>query len=121
MNKNDIKLVIILLIFVLSIFGIMFLFRSKNEKKALVYYEDKLVLTIDLSLPGEEIYEVDGQLGKVTIQKTDEQIRVKEENSPNHICSRQGYISESYEVLVCLPNKVVIKIEDKEQVDTVVK
>ena len=30
-------------------------------------------------------------------------------------------IKESYEMLICLPNKVVIKIEDKDNVDTIVK
>ena len=34
---------------------------------------------------------------------------------------KQGYIKESYEMLICLPNKVVIKIEDKDNVDTIVK
>ncbi len=42
--------------------------------------------------------------------KKENKIRVKKENSPNHICSKEGYISDSSRTLVCLPNKIIIKI-----------
>lgn len=120
MNKNDFKLIIILVVIIIISFSFL-LFKSNNEKNALVYYEDKLVLKIDLSLTGEHTYKVDGYNGEIVIKTLDNKIKVESENSPNHICSKQGWIRNSYEVLVCLPNKVVVKIEDKFELDTVVK
>lgn len=121
MNKNDIKLVGILLLMVLISFLGLFLLKNDNKKNALVYYEDEMILKIDLSLKGEHTYTVDGYNGDIIIKTNDNKIKVESENSPNHICSNQGWIDDSYEVLVCLPNKVVIKIEDDEEIDTVVK
>lgn len=121
MNKNDIKLIIGLIIILIFSFSLLYFKDNDKNKKALVYFEDKLVLTIDLSLKGEHDYNIKGYNGNILIKTSDNKIKVEEENSPNHICSKQGYIENSYEVLVCLPNKVVIKIEDNEKIDTVVK
>lgn len=121
MNKSDLKLVVMVIVVILVLLIVMFFSRGTSEKNALVYYEDKLVLTIDLTMPGEHEYTVNGYNGAMLIKTNDGKIKVEEENSPLHICSKQGWIENSYEVLVCLPNKVVVKIQDKEEIDTVVK
>ena len=91
----------------------------KNSKKAYVYYDNKIVLEIDLS--EDKTYDVEGYNGNINIEVRDKKIRVVEENSDKHICSNQGYISKSYETIVCLPNKVVITIDDDNYYDTVVR
>lgn len=121
MNKSDIKLVGIILVIAVIFFSALLLLKNNNEKNALVYYEDELVLKIDLSLAGEHEYQVNGYNGNIVIKTLDNKIKVEEENSPLHLCSKQGWIENSYEVIVCLPNKIVIKIEDQENIDTVVK
>ena len=122
MNKSDWKLVISLVLVIIISFTLLLLVKNNNTpKKALVYYENELVLEIDLSLKGEHEYHVSGYNGDILIKTNDNKIKVEKENSSNHICSKQGYIDSSYEVLVCLPNKVVIKIEDNKEIDTVVK
>ena len=48
----------------------------------------------------------------------DNKIRVKEEVSPRHLCSKEGYS----DVIVCLPNKIIVKVNRKDnQIDGVVK
>lgn len=117
MNKSDIKLVIILLIIILGIF-IFINITKKEGNVAEVYYEDKLVFTIDLNLDKE--YVVEGSLGDVTLEVKNKMIRVKEENSPKHICSKEGFVGDSSRTLICLPNKVIIKIVGKSEIDGVV-
>lgn len=117
MNKNDLILISILLI--ISIIVLLFFnLNQKDGKTAKVYYEDKEILKIDLGI--DKIYTVDGHNGKVKIEVSNKKIKVIEENSPLHLCSKQGYISKSYETIVCLPNKIVIKIEDEYKLDGVV-
>ena len=120
MNKNDFKLIFILLIIV-TLFIIGFRLLENNEnKKAIVYYENEVLLTIDLSENKE--YKVDGYNVKVNIVVKNGKIKVDSENSPLHLCSKQGYISSTYETIVCLPNKITIKIESEtDYLDTVVK
>ena len=110
MNKNDIKLVVIVLIIIILLFSLA-LFRKKANI-ANVYYENELILEIDLSI--NKIYEVDGYNGKVKIEVLNNQIRVVEENSPYHLCSKQGFVSKSGESIICLPNKIIIELPSDE-------
>ena len=117
MNKNDIKLIIfIIIIGFVCIFLINF---NKEEGNTIeVYYEDKLILSADLNI--DNVYTVDGKLGDVVIEVKDRKVRVLKENSPRNICSREGYISDSTKPLICLPNKIIIKIVDSSKIDGVV-
>lgn len=105
MNRSDIKLIII--VFLIAIIGLIITKGSKNERNtAVVYYEDKQVMTIDLKKNGK--YEVDGYLGKIVMEVSNNKIRVVEETSPKHLCSLQGYSNSN--PIICLPNKIIIKI-----------
>ena len=120
MNKQDIILITVILAIVGAIVLAFKITEKKNISNALVYYEDKLVLTIDLTLEEQE-YVVDGYNGLVTITAGNGKVKVEDEDSPLHLCSKQGYISKSYESIVCLPNKIVIKLEDDSSLDAIVK
>ena len=120
MNKQDIILIAIILTIVGSIALVFKLTEKDNMNNALVYYEDKLVLTIDLTLEEQE-YTVEGYNGPVKITAGNGKVKVEDEDSPLHLCSKQGYISKSYESIVCLPNKIVIKLESASSLDAIVK
>ena len=65
MNKNDIKLIIVILVIV----GILILIINLNKKEGdtvEVYYKDDLVLSADLSI--NNTYTVEGLLGNVVIE-----------------------------------------------------
>lgn len=115
MNKSDIKLIIILLILFIPI-SLLVLINSSNGNKALVYYNNKLIKTIDLNI--NDKYTVNGYNGEINIEVKNKKIRVLNEISQKHLCSKQGFISSSYESIVCLPNKIVIKITNDNKLDT---
>lgn len=115
MKLNDLILIVIILLIV----GIILIFNKKEiPNQAKVYYENDLILTIDLSQNKE--YDVQGYNGNVHIVVLDNKIKVEEEYSPKHLCSKQGFISSSNETIVCLPNKILIKIESDDSLDTVI-
>jgi hypothetical protein len=121
MNKSDIKLIIIVLIITISL-GLYFkLYNNTNAKTAYVYYENNQILKIDLKKNRE--YKVKGYNGDVIIEVLNNKIRVKKENSPLHICSYQGYTNSSYQPIICLPNRIVIKIVDEKEskIDAIVR
>ena len=117
MNKSDIKLIIIILLIAITVLFVIAIIDKNNSKEALVYFDNNLVLTIDLNESEEKIYIVDGFNGEVKIIAGNGKIKVDEEESPLHLCSKQGFIEESYESIVCLPNKIVIKISSKKKKD----
>ena len=115
MNKNDIKLVIVLLLLII-IFFVFKCFNASDGRVANVYYEGKIIETISLDVDGE--YSVIGDNGEVIIEVKNNKVRVLEETSENNLCSKQGYS----DVIICLPNKIIIKVEDIEsELDGVVK
>ncbi len=117
-NKRDILLIIIIIC--ISLFLIIInKVNEKNGVSANVYYNNKLIKKIDLSI--DKSYVVKGYNGNVKITVKNGKIKVDEEKSPLHLCSKMGYISKSHETIVCLPNKIVIEIDNKQDIDTVVK
>ena len=116
--KND----IILFTIIITICLIMILIvnsASKESRYANVYYDGKIIKKIDLNI--NNTYNVKGYNGNVKIVVYNKKIKVAEENSPKHLCSKQGYINKSYESIICLPNKIVIEISGNDSIDTVVK
>ena len=117
-NKHELILILVIVI-ISSIFILINNLTSKKGNIAKVYYDSKLIKTIDLNK--NDTYIVKGYNGDVKIVVKDNKIKVDEENSPKHLCSKQGYISKSYETIICLPNKIVIEIDDDINIDTVVR
>lgn len=120
MNKSDQKLILISSVLVCLCFVFLFLTRSVGEKKVLVYRNNEVVLEAPLTKE-QHVYEVEGKLGMVEIVVQKQSVMVEKENSPRHLCSKQGFIKETYETIVCLPNEIVVKIVAEDTLDTVVK
>ena len=110
MNKYDIKFIIILIFIIVFIL----LITKKNNNYADVYYSNKLILKIDLNIDKE--YNVEGYNGIVKLEVNNGKIRVKEETSKLHICSKMGWTNKGS--IVCLPNKIVISFSN-DDLDTI--
>ena len=112
MNKKDILLILITLL----VSGVLIFINKLNY--AYVYYENKVIKEIDLSI--NDTYTVKGYNGSVVIEVKDNMIRVKEETSKYHICSKQGFVKDNTPI-ICMPNKIIIKMDYKENLDSVVR
>lgn len=118
MNKNDI--IVCILILILGICLYLFGLSKSTGELAIVYYDHDKVLEIDLKDKNKRTYTVNGYNGEILIETVDGKVRVVDEISPKHLCSKQGFISGSSESIICLPNKVIIEIVS-DDVDTVVR
>ncbi len=121
MNKSDISLIIFIIVFSIIILLSIVFNKSNGEKIAKVYYENELLLSIPLMDSKSKTFSVKGYNGDVIIKVDGNKIMVEEENSPLNLCSKQGWIKETYETIVCLPNKIIIVIEASTELDAVVK
>ena len=113
MNKYDKGLMIFILVSSLVMYTTMEWFvrsTTSDQIVAVVYSYDKEVLRIDLKV--DKSYTVEGTLGTVTIEVLDGKVRVEKETSPYHLCSIQGWVSYANIPIVCLPNHIVIIIEN---------
>ncbi|MDD4036564.1 MAG: NusG domain II-containing protein [Bacilli bacterium] len=122
MNKSDIKLIVIILVITSVVFLLFKAMDNNGSKEAHVYYDNDLILKIDLDINEVKEYKVKGLNGDVILEVKKGKVRVKEEISPLNLCSNQGFIQSSYEVIVCLPNKIVVKIVEKDKnIDVIVR
>ncbi|MFP5528231.1 NusG domain II-containing protein [Peptococcus simiae] len=82
---------------------------------AKVYLNDKVIRSIDLDkVKKAYTFRVDGPDGHYNIiEVSPGAIRIKEANCPDQICVNQGAISNGVEPIVCLPHRLMIKIDDR--------
>jgi hypothetical protein len=113
MNRYDKFLILFILISSLILFASLEWFvraSTSDQIVAVVTYYDKEVLRIDMSVDAD--YTVQGTLGEVFIEVRDRKIRVEKETSPYNLCSIQGWVEYANVPIVCLPNNVVIIIQN---------
>ncbi len=101
----------IILIASFAVLGLVLLLvmrpSSENGSTAVVHVDGVIVARFPLSEDGVHVLND----GLNTIEIKDGKVRMMEAHCPNHECVHQGWISRSYQSIVCLPNKLVVTIE----------
>ena len=107
--KNDLFLILALLSICLIIFMVWVFNPKKEGKKALVYHNEELIMSIDL-YKNQTVY-VEGDVSSMTIVVNYGKIYVKESGCYNQICVHMGEKSMENETITCLPNHITIIIK----------
>lgn len=116
--RNDIILIASILI--IAVIGIILLLSlSKRDNLAAeIYYDDELIMTINLDKEAE--YIITGDVSDLIIKTDINEIWVSESGCPDLVCVHQGHIKSTASVITCLPNKIYIKVIGGEEVDLIV-
>ena len=83
------------------------------EKEAIISVSGNTVKSLKLDKNGIIEFEFNGKRGYVEI--SDKKIRMMEMDKatcPEGICSDQGWIENSTENIVCLPNRIIVTIDN---------
>ena len=85
--------------------------HTRGAVTANIYQDGKCIYSIDLSaVEAPYTIHIGGRVtNTVVIEKG--RICIEGATCPDHICVRQGWISNGIVPIVCLPNNVVIQIE----------
>jgi hypothetical protein len=100
-------------ILVLSLFS-FFAVSSIRKTGRYVVVEVDGVESHRLNLKETHTLEVEGPIGKTVIKINNGQARVISSDCPHKLCVRSGAISRAGDLIVCVPNKVVVRIEGEE-------
>lgn len=117
-KKNDLILIGVLLVVALAAYFCMSFFQGANTKNgvAVVIIDDVEYGRFPLVVDTEERIELpDGSYNLLVIQ--DGKADVTEASCPDGICVNHRAISKQGQSIVCLPNKVVVEIENGEESD----
>lgn len=102
---------IFILLVVLCLVALTIAFALKGgASSAEIYIDGKLAYTLDLSTDTSlELLD-----GKMTIEVSSGQIYVVYSDCPEGLCTHSTALGRQGGVIVCLPNRVVIKVDSKE-------
>lgn len=110
-KKGDIILIGVILAAALLFASYNFIMRLKPASYAEVSVDGKVVATLDLNKDTE--LTIDGYQGGTNhLVVHDKEVYVTEASCPDKICIHQGKIHSSTEMIVCLPNRMTVRIVD---------
>ena len=91
-----------------------------HEGKRVVIELDGYVVG-NFPLEDDRLFPVEGKLGRTWVKMAEGRVRIVDSPCPYRLCVKSGSIRMSGENLICLPNKVVVRIagDDGEAVDAV--
>jgi heptaprenyl diphosphate synthase len=104
------------LLAVLTIFSPL-LVPAGVEGDRLIVKTDSSVHEFSLKKNGE--YTIEGSLGKAVLVVDDGKASLHNAPCPLKICEAMGPVSRSGEVIICIPNKIFIKVAGKEELDAI--
>lgn len=110
-RKND----LIFLLLVLAAAGIFFVGHMFMNQKSAGVVEIQIdgKVTKTLSLDKDRAFKING--GTNTVQIENGKVKMAAADCPDQICVHQKAISRNGESIICLPNKIVLKIVSDEE------
>lgn len=108
MKKKDFILIFVILLVIIASFSINYFVNSKNGENIEIYVDNKLYKTYSVN-DSDEI-KIESKEGYNIVKIHDEGVEIVEASCPDKVCIHSGFITKTSESIVCLPNKVHIKI-----------
>lgn len=118
-NKHDIILIIstVVLAIILIVFVNIFLFKGVATGIN-IEYDGKLYESYSFSqLPKEKTLEINTEIGYNIISIYNNKVEVTDSSCNDKVCNHKQ-ISKPNEVIVCLPNKLVITLTGESEIDS---
>ncbi|WP_455258263.1 NusG domain II-containing protein [Peptoniphilus asaccharolyticus] len=114
MKKGDYIVVALILFLSTSIFLV-----SKNNLVEAA--EKQVVVSVNGQIEGkytlsdkEQLYTIDNKYGKNTFAITNDGVHMVESSCKDQICIHMGHITRAGESIICLPNRLIISLENKD-------
>ncbi|KPC54039.1 NusG domain II-containing protein [Amantichitinum ursilacus] len=86
----------------------MLAWRSDGATHVRIYQSGKLFAELDLA--AHRTLDVPGPLGLTTVEVAQGRARIAADPSPRQYCVRAGWLSQSGQVAICLPNRTSIEL-----------
>ena len=109
-------LVYFLIFLILTFLSISYL-KTGIGRNANVFVSGKLIKVIPLNRNAE--YTIKGQLGNFMIEVRSGKAGVLETSCPEKICKKMGFINRKGSEIICIPNRIMIKISGEAEVDDI--
>jgi len=68
-----------------------------------------------LSLTSDRLITIDAKTGEVKVCSQNGRVCISESSCPLKICVKTGWINKPGEAIICVPNRIVIRIEGEKR------
>lgn len=113
--RNDIILVCVLLAIAVVGYLIVNMFVYKEGGSVEIYSGSERIKTLSLTEDTEYEINVDDHTNIIKIENGS--VSMIDADCPDKLCEKQGKISKNEMSIICLPNKIVVKINSNSNTD----
>ena len=119
MKKNDFFLILSVLIIIGVWISFSFFKNQGKGEKIVIYLDNKVYKEIPIDATEDITIKTDAGFNKIKIH--DKGVEVVDASCPDKVCVKTGFIDKANKNIVCIPNKVSIKIisNEKNDIDTI--
>jgi hypothetical protein len=114
LKKGDIIIAAVSILVAVGSFAAVSLYKSAGnnlQRIAVIKQNDQIIRRINLeTFEGSEEINVSGDYDEVILVENG-RIRFKKADCPDKVCVKTGWLEQNGDIAVCLPNRVMIKIE----------
>ncbi|WP_232695812.1 NusG domain II-containing protein [Brevibacillus daliensis] len=120
MKRGDLLIIGVVLVVALVLLVPRFLGNNSSEKKhndqryALITVDNKEYKKVPLT-EEEQMITVETSHGKNVLKVHNNGIEMHEADCADQVCKSFGFITEPYQTIVCLPNRVLVEIVGGEE------
>ncbi len=121
MKKKDIFLVISIIFIIIALFIVNNIINKAKVDTIEIYVDNKIYKTI--SIDSEEDLDIRVGDNYNHIKVHDGGVEIVEASCKDKVCIHSGFINKPSERIICMPNKVVIKIktiDDKNNAEDII-
>lgn len=108
MKKKDIFLIVGVLIIIGAFFVINGVIDKKKATSVEIYVDNKLYKKVNIN--DEQEFQIKDKDGYNLIKVHDHGVEMIEASCPDKVCVHTGFVDKPSKSIVCIPNKVSIKI-----------
>lgn len=88
---------------------------SESDREVIIVAKGEEVIRCNLNV--DRLIEIEGSCGTSVVELSKGKVRMVSSACPNKACVKQGWIRKSNQVIVCAPNKVLIRIAGSQKED----
>ena len=111
-RKGDFVVIAVVVFVAIGIWA--FFFGEEAATRVDIFCDGKLAYTSSVAIPFET------EVAGCNVSLSDGKVRVVSSTCPDKVCVRTGEISKTGEIIVCVPNRVSVKMTGREEFDAVV-
>ena len=115
MKKKDILLVISIIFLIIVLFIVNNNIDKEYSEAIEIYVNNEIYKTVSINAEEDLMIEIGSEYNHIKIH--DGGAEIVDASCEDNVCVNTGFISKVSERIVCMPNKVVIKVKKIENAD----